>query len=83
MEELLPDTEDFCVAERDTTALLDTVAPPELLFETEAEAVYVADPVLVRELVCDPVAVVVPDEDKETDALSDHSALVEGCADPV
>ena len=40
-------------------------------------------PVLVRELVWDPVAVVVPEEDTDTEALSDHSPLVDGCADPV
>jgi len=39
--------------------------------------------VLVRELVCDAVAVVVPEEETEMEAESDHSALVEGCAEPV
>jgi hypothetical protein len=37
--ELLPDTELFCVAERETTGLLLRVAAPDLLFDTEAEAV--------------------------------------------
>lgn len=41
------------------------------------------DPVLVREPVCDPVAVVVPEEESDAEALSDHCALIEGCADPV
>ena len=38
---------------------------------------------LVRELVCDPVVVVVPEADTDTEELSDHSGLVDGCADPV
>ena len=39
VDELLPDTELFCVAERETTGVLLRVASPELLFDTEAEAV--------------------------------------------
>ena len=38
---------------------------------------------LVRDPVCDAVAVAVPEEDTETEALSDHSGLVEECAEPV
>ena len=99
VDEPLPDTEAFCVEERDTTALLLVVGAPELVFDTEGDgvavvdpvlvrdpvcdSVAVVDPVLVRDPVCDSVAVVVPEEDKETEALSDHSALVEGWADPV
>ena len=83
VDEPLPDTEAFCVEERDTTALLLVVGAPELVFDTEGDGVAVVDPVLVRDPVCDSVAVVVPEEDKETEALSDHSALIEGWADPV
>ena len=83
VDELLPDTEDFCVEERDPTALLLAVAAPEVLFETEDDGVAVVEPVLVRDPVCDCVAVVVPEEDKETEGLSDHTALVEEWADPV
>jgi hypothetical protein len=83
VEDPLPDTETVCVPDLDTTELLDAVAAPELLFDTEADAVYVVDPVLVREAVCELLAVVVPEEDTETEAESDHSALVDGCADPV
>ena len=39
VEDPLPDTETVCVAERDTTALLENVAAPELLFDVETEAV--------------------------------------------
>lgn len=39
VEELLPEIEAFCVAERETTGVLLRVAAPEVLFDTEAEAV--------------------------------------------
>ena len=39
LEDPLPDAETVCVTERDTTALLENVAAPELLFDIEAEAV--------------------------------------------
>lgn len=83
VEEPLPETEPVCVTVRDTTVVLEAVGAPELVFETEGDAVYVVEPVLVRELVCEPVVVVVPEEERETEGVSDHSALVEGCADAV
>ncbi len=39
VDEGLPDTELFCVAERETTGVLLRVAAPEVVFDTEAEAV--------------------------------------------
>lgn len=39
--------------------------------------------VLVRELVCDPVVVVVPEEETEGEGLSEHSAVTEVWAEPV
>lgn len=39
VEEGHPDTETVCVPDRETMELLLSVAAPELLFDTEAEAV--------------------------------------------
>ena len=83
VEEPLPDMDTVCVPERDTTGLLVRVAAPEVLFDTDTDAVWVVELVLVREAVCDSVVVVVPEEERDTEALSDHSALVEACAEPV
>ena len=39
VEDPLPETETVCVPDLDTTELLDAVAAPEVLFDTEADAV--------------------------------------------
>lgn len=83
VDELLPERETVWVPDLEAIELLLSVAPAEVLFDTEADAVHVVDPVLVRDPVCDPVVVVVPEAERDAEGLSDHSALVEGWAEPL
>jgi len=82
LPEGLPEAELAWVLLRLPGADLDAEATPVRVRVCDVEPVSVGDPVEVRELVWDPVVVVVPDADSETEPDSD-SGLLDGCAELV